>query len=72
MHWCREITTSMSDYIKNQLESTLGPFKKYVPGLGGGVKQNNDKVWQGERGSSQRVMSPLQKNIVSTIALEWF
>ena len=49
----------------------MGPFKRYVTGLGGGGSSKIvTKTDKGERGSSQRVMLPLQKNIVSTIALE--
>ena len=49
-----------------------GPFKKYVIGLGGegGSSKIVTKCDKGGGGSSKRVMSPLKKNIVSTITLE--
>ena len=51
-------------------KSTKGPFKKYVTGLGErGSSKIVTKCDKGE-GSSQRLMLPLQKNIVSTITLE--
>ena len=49
----------------------MGQFKKYVTGLGGeGSSKVVTKCEKGEGESSQRVMSPLQKKTVSTIALE--
>ena len=48
-----------------------GAIQKYVTGLGGrGSSKIVTKCDKGGGGSSKIVMSPLQKNIVSTIALE--
>ena len=55
----------------NERECTLGLIKKYVTGLGGGSSKIVTKCDKGGGRSSQRVMSPLQKNIVSIIALKW-
>ena len=49
----------------------MGPFKKYVTGLGGrGSSKIVTKCDKGGGRSSKMVMSPVQKNIISTIALE--
>ena len=54
---------------KSAYSRTKGSFKMYVIGLGGSSKivTKCDKVGGG---LGQRVMSPLQKNIVIAIALE--
>ena len=57
--------------IKGMLIISLKFVTIWVVKRGEGLKQTVTKCDKGGGGSSsQRVMSPLQKNIVSTIALE--